>query len=451
MTHTLPPSHAPQGTGWQTVVQAYLDPWLEYRKQRERFVPKYVEAEFRESLECRNPEWVGMTVACPAGHYSRSYPARCKGRGFCAYCLTLRQRQVGSRLIDEVIGNVPVRHHVLCFPPCVRFTLGYDARLIKGGFGALTSSVFAYQRRRAMELFKVPRDRIHSGCAAVTHPASANLKPNHHFHGIFPDGVFIEVEPGQLEFRRLPAPSEEDIAGIAHQAGLTFCKAMKACGFWKGTSTSSDAIEGVLELPGTRSTPAKFFGEAAKYGEGGTESRDGAYPFHLFVSKAIEVRDRPQLQDLVKYILAPPFRDDQVSLDEAGNVRLEFKRERRDGTGREVVKPFEFLDRLADLVPRPNTNSLRYYGIYGARARLRKAAVALRLEGSRPAKRCRVELKECPICGQELRVINEGRACRRMSEAIPPDTPQGLIPGGKGGQGDGADHGVQGRLLLNTG
>jgi len=443
MTRSLPPSHAPQGTVCHAVVQVYFQAWLEQRRRTGRPVPGYVEEEFREFLGCGDPKSGVMTVACPTGHYSRCVADRCKGRGFCAYCLTLRQRELGSRLMEGVLRNVPVLHGVLCFPPSIRCTLGYDRKLIDGGFAALTQAMFRYQRRRAAELFGVPRDRIYPGCVAVNHRVSANLRPNHHFHGIFPDGVFIEVG-SRLEFRRLPAPSEEDITSIAYEAGLAFCEALKARGFWEARSTSGETIEGILKLPGTRPTPVKFFGQSARNGEGGTAPRDGAYAFHLFVSKAIEVEDRAQLQHLVNYVLAPPFRDDQLMLNNAGEVVLQLKRERHDGTAQVVIRPYEFLDCLADLVPRPNSNSIRYYGIYASRARLRKLALGVRLDESRPVERCRAEWMVCPVCDAELQVV---RPSRRSSESLPPDTPSPVIPGRKGSGVEGATDAEQGRLF----
>lgn len=452
MTRSLP-SHAPQGTACHAAVQAYLEPWLEYRNLGRRVVPRYVEEEFRQFLECGSPDGEGVLIVCPRGHQAEHFPGRCKGRGFCAYCLTLRQRELGSRLVGEVIGNVPIFHAVLCFPPSLRCTVGFDARLINGGFHSLIDSVFECQVRKAQQLFGIARGRIHPGSVAVHHPASANLKPNDHFHGLFPDGVFIEAEVGgELRFRRLPALSEEDIAGIAHQAGLAFCRVLESCGFWEPMSTSSDVIEGVLKLPRTSPSPSRFFGEAARYGEGGTQAREGAYPFHLFMSKPIELEARPQLNDLVKYVLAPPFRDDQVKWEEGGGtIEFQLKRERRDGTGHEVLGIFEFLDRLAELVPRPNTNTVRYYGIYGARARLRKQALAIRLEEGEQVERDPVESKVCLTCGEKLRVIFAGRPLRGRSSAIPPDIPQATSSSGRGGRARGQDGEAQGRLFANAG
>src|SRR5687767_14657022 len=124
MTRSFVPCHAPQGTVAHALVQGHLEDWLEYRKRTGRRVPKYVRAELRDYLRCGDPELGFRTLACPAGHYSRYVADCCKGRGFCPYCLTIRQRELGRRLIERVIGNVPVRHTVLCFPPQLRYVVG---------------------------------------------------------------------------------------------------------------------------------------------------------------------------------------------------------------------------------------------------------------------------------------------------------------------------------------
>lgn len=448
MTHSTVPSQAPPHTVSQAVVRANLDSWLYHRERSGRPVPRYVVAAFRKFLACRTAEAEGVTVACPRGHYARSFPVRCKGRGLCAYCLTLRQRELCSQLL-QVIGNVPIVHVVLCFPPSLRCTVGHDWRLIRGGFAALTGAMFAFQRRRVKELFRISKDRVHPGGVVVHHPASANLEPNDHFHGLFPDGVFIEVESGGVEFLRLPALTNEDIARIAHQAGLRYCRALKACGFWKATSSSGDTIEGLLELGGGRPARLKFFGEAARYAEGGKQPRNGAYAFHLFVSRAVK---QSQVKDLVSYVLAPAFRDDQVEWDGAGKVGFTLKRERHDGTGRVEFDPHDFLDCLAELVPRRKAKSVRYFGIYGGRARLRTQALAVRVEGHPPIERCPgPELRKCPVCGEKLQVVQAARPQGGSSSAIPPDTPEGLNTGEGGGSGNRDEEGIQGGLLVNTG
>lgn len=448
MTRSFVPCHAPQGTVCNGVVQAYLPGWLNWRERNGRPVPRHVKRELEDYSTCGDPEHGFKTLACPLGHYTRYEAGRCKGRGFCAFCLTIRQREVGQRLMDRVIGNVPVQHAVLCFPPHLRYIVGYDEALLTGGFTVLADAMFEYQRRKAEELLGVRRERVHPGGIVFHHPASANLDANRHFHGIFPAGVFVEVEPGgRLEFRRLPVPTEDDIAGVAHAACVTFCEVLAKRGFWDTTSTSSDGVEGILTLPGRRPRPAKFFGQAARDSEGGVAPIGGAYAFHMYVGNVIELEERPQLEHLVNYILAPPFKDGQLRLDDAGNVVLWLKRERHDGTAYVVLEPYEFLDRLANLVPRPNANWVRYYGIYAPRARLRRFAVGLRLEGAPPVTRRTAQPRVCPICARKLQVVAVVRGHGGREATVPPDTPPAVITRGQDRIGPGTMDGGQGRLF----
>jgi hypothetical protein len=358
----------------------------------------------------------------------------------------IRQRTLAAQLIDRVIGNVAVRHAVLCFPPALRYVIGYDKDLINGAFAVLAEAMFSHQRRLAVELFKVPPERVHPGGAEVGHRASASLATNHHVHGIFPDGVFIELPDGTLAFRRLPPPSDDQIAAIAHEACVAFCAVLKRCGFWTTTSLSTDSVEGQLTLPKRSSRPTKFFGQAAKDAEGGTAPIGGAYAFHLFIGNAIEVEERPQLEQLVNYILAPPFLDHQVSLNDQGNVVLDLKRARHNGAKQVVLKPFEFLDRLAELVSRPKANTVRYFGVYAPRAGLRKRAIALRVGDPGPA-RARRGPEVCPICGKELRVVAEVKGTRGTPDAIPPDIPESGFPRDQDRMDDRTTYARQGRLF----
>jgi hypothetical protein len=289
MTRSLVPLHSPQGTVTHFVVQEFFARWLEYRRLTGRRVPGYVEREFWKYLECGDRRAGFTTWSCPDGHVVRHVAASCRGRAWCAWCLTRRQRERGQHLIESVIGNVPVRHWVECLPPQLRYVLGYDERLLSGGFRALSLAVFEYQRRRAADLLGLPLSQIHPGGLVVNHRVSANLDANYHFHGIFPDGVFIQREPGgELEFFRLPAPTEAEIAAVAFQACVQLCAVLARRGFWKETASSRDTLEGILTLPNRPPSAAKFFGQAARYAEGGVAPRDGAHPFHIHVGAAIQ-------------------------------------------------------------------------------------------------------------------------------------------------------------------
>lgn len=446
MNWSPPASHSPYGTVCHFVVQHHFEGWLIYRRRLGKRVPKYIRKAFQKWLRCGDPNHEFAVLACPDQHYSKLIAYRCKGRGFCTYCLLIRRRTLGQHLIEGVLGNVPVRHAVLCFPPDLRFIIGYDKALLDGEFAALAKAMHNHQRRRAAELFNIPPARIHPGGAAIAHRSSASLDTNHHVHGIFPEGVFIEGEDGTLEFRRLPAPSPEDIAAIVQDACLIFCTRLERRGFWKTTSTTEDTVTGVLTLPKRPGRPTKFFSQVAKDAEGGTAPRDGAYAFHLYLGNAFEVEERAQLEHLVDYVLAPPFFDHDVTVNQDGKVVLHLKRPRHDGSTEVVYEPFAFLDRLADLIPRPRANTIRYFGIYAPRARLRKQAIGLRIADPGPSRRRLIDPKHCPICGKVLRLVPEAKG-GGTTDTVPADTPETRTPRGRDRIEGLHREGVQGRLF----
>ena len=440
MTQVVP-SHAPQGTAVLAVVQAHFEAWLVFRRNDGRPIPKYVERAFWRYLECGDPA-AGYTVfGCDEDDYSRSFARCCRGRGFCCFCLTYRQRERGRHLMESVIGAIPVRQWVECFPPALRYVLCYDNRLLRAGFAALAQAVFEFQVGQAVELWEVGDDAIHPAGVLVHHRASATLEANHHFHGIFVDGVFVEVG-GQVEFRQLPGPTDEQVAGVAFEACLKFCEALSGLGFWVTTGRSSGTIEGILSLPNGAPCRAKFFGQAARDADGGVAPQEGAYAFHVYVGPSVRADGGPQLERLVHYILAPPFRDEQVTVNREGKVQLRLKRPRHDGTTLVTLTPYEFLDRLADLVPRPNLNTVRYFGAYAPRTPVRKRVVAVAMTRPSPARgkdepdRCQDAAAvtgslECPLCRRILRFIRtvrpRGRR-RRDHRGVPPDIPTGPNP-----------------------
>jgi hypothetical protein len=56
-------------------------------------------------------------------------------------------------------------------------------------------------------------------------------------------------------------------------------------------------------------------------------------------------------------------------------MALELKMAWRGGTRKPVFEPLEFLDRLAAMTPRPETNSLICHGVLAPRARWRGRVV----------------------------------------------------------------------------
>ena len=101
------------------------------------------------------------------------------------------------------------------------------------------------------------------------------------------------------------------------------------------------------------------------------------------------------LEHLLRYCARPPFALERLSVirgpdgqiariryvlprHKAANwVRPGRKSTRPGATGVVELSPFEFLDRLADLVPPPRKHRHRYHGVFAPNHRLRRAVTAL--------------------------------------------------------------------------
>jgi hypothetical protein len=98
--------------------------------------------------------------------------------------------------------------------------------------------------------------------------------------------------------------------------------------------------------------------------------------FDLHANVWVSANDRAGLERLCRYVLRPPFAQERLWLRNDGRVALELKTAWRDGTRELVFEPLEFLERLAAMTPRPETNLLICRGVLAPRARWRERVVA---------------------------------------------------------------------------
>ena len=74
-------------------------------------------------------------------------------------------------------------------------------------------------------------------------------------------------------------------------------------------------------------------------------------------------------------LLRPPLALTRLSELPDGRLSLRLKRPWDDGTTRVLFEPFEFLVRLAALVPQPRSNLIHYYGVLASRSSWRSQVV----------------------------------------------------------------------------
>ena len=153
--------------------------------------------------------------------------------------------------------------------------------------------------------------------------------------------------------------------------------------------------------------------------------------FDLHANAWVSANDRAGVERLCRYVLRPPFAKERQQLRGDGRVALELKRAWHDGTREVVFEPLEFLERLAAMTPRPETNLLICHGVLAPRARWRgrvvvygrmaqepTAALAPAPDGAREQTKPRsrtwaalmhrafgIDVLACPHCGGRLRLI----------------------------------------------
>jgi hypothetical protein len=153
--------------------------------------------------------------------------------------------------------------------------------------------------------------------------------------------------------------------------------------------------------------------------------------FDLHANAWVSANDRAGVERLCRYVLRPPFAKERLQLRGDGRVALELQRAWHDGTQELVFEPLEFLERLAAMTPRPETNLLICHGVLAPRARWRgrvvvygrmaqepTAALAPAPDGAREQTKPRsrtwaalmhrafgIDVLACPHCGGRLRLI----------------------------------------------
>ena len=93
--------------------------------------------------------------------------------------------------------------------------------------------------------------------------------------------------------------------------------------------------------------------------------------FDLHTNVWVPANDRAGVERLCRYVLRPPFAQERLRLRGDGRVALELTRAWHDGTRELVFEPLEFLERLAAMTLRPETNLLICHGVLAPRARWR--------------------------------------------------------------------------------
>ena len=372
----------PEKTPLHKIISENLASWLEWRDVAERPVPGYVEDELRGYLECGILCFGFGRALCTGCGQGFVIAFSCKGRGVCPSCNGRHMAQTAAHLVDHVIPPVPVRQWVISVP-----------KRLRGFLADRPAAVAALTR-----IFIEEIERLLGAAAGVTSDASgpAAARPrlgavsflhrfgsalNHHMHlhvcateGVFvpaADGAGCDASPAFLPARPinqadLAALTERVRRRVIHWFRLTRLLDTAAAAdmlTWENSGFSVDASVRITLID--RDVPSYF----------------------------------RSLEHLLRYCARPPFALERLSVSRGADgqiARIRYvlprhkaanwvgpsrsrKSTRPGANGVVELSPFEFLDRLADLVPPPRKHRHRYHGVFAPNHKLRRAVTALAL------------------------------------------------------------------------
>jgi len=372
-------------------VSQHLETFLsEVRDHYDKPLPKYVEKELRDYLECGLLQHGFAKAVCKDCGSSILVAFSCKRRGTCPSCNARRMSNGAAHLVDHVIPDVPVRQWVLSVPFELRLLLACRA----DAFGTITSlfvsEAFRWQRERARE---EGLTKIRYGALVMQHRFGSSLNLNTHLHAVLPDGVFSRFPSGKVEFHELRQPAPFDLEEIAFNVHQRFMRWLRRHNLLKSEiddefpneapelSALEACAQGSLGLGNLVKKHRKSGSGHNDAGESGFEQRavNGSvgvsHGYSLYAGNAIDTEDKDARERLLRYCLRAPLSLERLSMTPDGNVSYQVKATRHGNETQRVMSPMQFIARLVALIPPPYHPLLRYFGIFGPHAAWRKAVV----------------------------------------------------------------------------
>jgi hypothetical protein len=383
--------HEPEKTVLYRIVAEHLETFLaEARERHDKGLPKYVEKELREYLDCGIVSRGYVLGVCSSCGRQLFVPLSCKKRA-CPSCNARRMYNGAAHLVDHVIPDVPVRQYVLSPPFELRLLLAQRADAFTALTHIFVHQVFRWQRERAREA-----GLKHAQCGAVAahHRGGSSMNLHPHTHALLPDGVF-QHSSGQerVQFHRLPAPRASDLVDIAfniHQLFLRWLERHHLLSSRRGDDVSNEAGErSALEAcaqsalgPGglttvrhrDRQVRHDTIEHEFEYG-GGTHRVGECEGYSLYAGEVISEGNPQARERLLRYCLRPPLSLERLSLRADGNVVYQVKATRHGKVTERVMTPMQFMGRLVALIPPPRQPMWRYFGVFGPHSAARSCVV----------------------------------------------------------------------------
>jgi hypothetical protein len=189
----------PTATPLYPIVQHHLETFLARAAEADPWgegVAGWVEDDFRAYLRCGILAHGFARVRCDDCAAERLVAFSCKGRGVCPSCNARRMVEVAAHLNDAVLPPLPIRQWVLSVPKRIRPFFHHDPALA----GAVLRVLLRAVRTRLRHDSPGAGPNAQIGAVSFLHRFGSSLNPHFHFHVVVLDGVFTEIEDGEVRF-----------------------------------------------------------------------------------------------------------------------------------------------------------------------------------------------------------------------------------------------------------
>ncbi|WP_160190458.1 WbuC family cupin fold metalloprotein [Escherichia coli] len=378
--------HQPDQTLLYQLVEQHYPAFKASLEAQGQHLPRYIQQEFNDLLQCGRLEYGFMRVRCEDCHHERLVAFSCKRRGFCPSCGARRMAESAALLIDEVFPKEPIRQWVLSFPFQLRFLLARHPQLM----GQVLSIVYRTLSTHLIKKAGYTKASAQTGSVTLIQRFGSALNLNVHYHMLFLDGVYAEDDYGKQRFHRVKAPTYDELNTLAHTLSHRIARCMEKRGILE-----RDAENTWLTLEeGEDDTLTQLHGASVTYriavgpqqgrkvftlqtlpgreDKADSSSRVANHAgFSLHAGVMAEAHQRDKLERLCRYISRPAVSEKRLALTANGQVRYELKTPYRNGTTHVIFEPLDFIAKLAALVPKPRVNLTRFHGVFAPNSKHR--------------------------------------------------------------------------------
>jgi ribosomal protein S27E len=212
----VPPARAVTFLPDHRIVEQHYPAFTAHLAAQGAVLPCYVQREFEDYLTCGRLEHGFLRVRCDTCHAENLVAFSCKRRGFCPSCGTRRMAESAALLVDDVLPEQPMRQWVLSFPYPLRFLFTTQPAIM----GQLLGIVYRIIATLLVKTAGLTHETARTGAVTLIQRFGNALNLNIHFHRLFLDGVYIVLPGGSAWFRRVKAPTHQELTQLAHTIAL---------------------------------------------------------------------------------------------------------------------------------------------------------------------------------------------------------------------------------------